>query len=35
MDVLDRIASVTTRRIGPHEAVPIEPVIIESITVVK
>ena len=31
MDVVDRIEDVQTRRQGPHEAVPVNPVIIESI----
>ena len=35
MDVVDAIAAVTTRRIGSHEAVPVEPITIESATVVK
>ena len=35
MDVVDAIAAATTRRIGSHEAVPVEPITIESATVVK
>lgn len=33
MDVCDRIAAVKTRTVGPHEDVPVEPVIIESVRV--
>lgn len=32
MDVVDQIASVPTRRVGPYQNVPSTPVIIESIT---
>ena len=35
MDVVDKIAKVSTGRVGHHEDVPREPVIIESITRVK
>jgi len=31
MDVVDQIAKVKTTRNGPHEAVPADPVVIESI----
>jgi cyclophilin family peptidyl-prolyl cis-trans isomerase len=33
MDVVDEIAAVNTRSQGPHQNVPVEPVVIESITV--
>jgi cyclophilin family peptidyl-prolyl cis-trans isomerase len=33
MDVCDRIAAVKTRTVGPHDDVPVEPVIIESVRV--
>lgn len=35
MEVVDQIAAVPTRRIGPHGNVPVQPVIIESVTVMK
>ena len=35
MDVVDRIAKVRTRRVGPHEAVPVETVKIISVRVVE
>jgi cyclophilin family peptidyl-prolyl cis-trans isomerase len=34
MDVVDKIATVATGKRGPHEDVPLEPVVIESVTVV-
>ena len=33
MDVVDQIAAVQTRSQGPHQNVPVEPVVIESVTV--
>ena len=33
MDVVDEIAAVNTRSQGPHQNLPVEPVVIESITV--
>ncbi|NIR42617.1 MAG: peptidyl-prolyl cis-trans isomerase [Gemmatimonadetes bacterium] len=30
MDVVDAIAAVETRQVGPHEAVPVDPVVIED-----
>jgi cyclophilin family peptidyl-prolyl cis-trans isomerase len=33
MDVVDRIAAVKTRPFGPHQDVPVEPVVIKSVTV--
>lgn len=35
MEVVDAIVSVPTRTVGPHGNVPVEPITIESITVVK
>ena len=35
MDVVDAIAAVQTRRVGAHANVPVEPVVIESVTIVK
>ena len=35
MDVVDKIAAVTTGKKGHHDDVPVEPVVIESITVVE
>ena len=34
MDVVDAIASVATGTVGPHENVPVEPVVIERVNVV-
>ena len=31
MEVVDRIAAVPTRSVGPHEAAPVEPVVINSV----
>jgi cyclophilin family peptidyl-prolyl cis-trans isomerase len=33
MDVVDKIAAVQTRSQGPHQNVPVEPVVIENVTV--
>jgi cyclophilin family peptidyl-prolyl cis-trans isomerase len=33
MDVVDRIAGVEVRRVGEHDTVPVEPIVIRSITV--
>jgi cyclophilin family peptidyl-prolyl cis-trans isomerase len=33
MEVVDKIAATPTRRAGPHEAVPVEPVVIHSVKV--
>lgn len=33
MEVVDKIAATPTRRAGPHEAVPVEPVVIKGVTV--
>jgi cyclophilin family peptidyl-prolyl cis-trans isomerase len=33
MEVVDKIAATPTRRVGPHEAVPVEPVVIKTVTV--
>jgi cyclophilin family peptidyl-prolyl cis-trans isomerase len=33
MEVVDRIAATPARRAGPHEAVPVEPVVIKGVTV--
>jgi cyclophilin family peptidyl-prolyl cis-trans isomerase len=33
MEVVDKIAATPTRRVGPHEAVPVEPVEIKRVTV--
>jgi peptidyl-prolyl cis-trans isomerase A (cyclophilin A) len=35
MDVVDKIAAVQTARVGPFENVPVEPVIIQSVTVLS
>ncbi len=35
MEVVDVIAAVPARKVGSHEAVPVEPVVIKSITVIK
>jgi len=35
MDVVDKIAAVATASRGPHDDVPVEPVVIESVTVVE
>lgn len=35
MDVVDRIAAVPTTRVGPHENVPIKPVVITGIKVIS
>lgn len=35
MKVVDVIAAVSTRKVGSHETVPVEPVVIKSITVMK
>jgi cyclophilin family peptidyl-prolyl cis-trans isomerase len=35
MDVVLKIAQVPTQRVGMHEAVPKEPVVIESVRVVE
>lgn len=35
MDVVDAIASIPTKRLGPHGNVPVEPVVIESVTVIE
>jgi cyclophilin family peptidyl-prolyl cis-trans isomerase len=35
MDVCDSIAAVKTREVGPHEAVPIEPVVIKGVRVTQ
>ena len=32
MDVVDRIAAVPTKSVGPMEDVPVEPVVIKSVT---
>jgi cyclophilin family peptidyl-prolyl cis-trans isomerase len=33
MDVVDKIAAAPTRRAGPHEAVPVEPIVINAVKV--
>ena len=33
MDVVDQIAAVQTRNQGPHQNVPVEPIVIESVSV--
>jgi peptidyl-prolyl cis-trans isomerase A (cyclophilin A) len=35
MDVVDKIAGVQTKRVGPHEGVPIEPVVILSVAILS
>jgi cyclophilin family peptidyl-prolyl cis-trans isomerase len=35
LDVVDKIAAVATRRYGPHENVPAEPVIIQSVKIIS
>jgi cyclophilin family peptidyl-prolyl cis-trans isomerase len=35
MDVCDRIAAVPTRRSGPHDDVPVEPVVIKGVRVIQ
>lgn len=35
MDVVDKIAQVRTKRVGPHEAVPVETIVIKSVKLKK
>jgi cyclophilin family peptidyl-prolyl cis-trans isomerase len=35
MEVVDAIAEVSTKRVGPHANVPVEPVVIQSVTLVN
>ena len=35
LDVVDKIAKVSTRRFGPHENVPAEPILIQSVKIIS
>ncbi|MDR0735229.1 MAG: peptidyl-prolyl cis-trans isomerase [Zoogloeaceae bacterium] len=35
MEVVDKIADAPTERVGPHQGVPVEPVIIQSVTILS
>jgi cyclophilin family peptidyl-prolyl cis-trans isomerase len=35
MDVVDKIAKVATGRVGPHQDVPVEPIIIQSVKIIS
>ena len=35
MDIVDKIVNVATKRMGPHQNVPVEPIYIKKATVIE